>query len=40
MVEDEALADEDVYAEWQDGVLRAESPADSAICRRGRGGSE
>jgi hypothetical protein len=34
------LADDDVYAEWQDGVLSAERPAESAMWRRGRGGSE
>lgn len=35
-----ALDDDDAYAEWQDGVLRAERPADRAMCRSGRGGSE
>ena len=37
VVEDEdALAEEDVYAEWHAGVLRADSPADKAICRSGK----
>lgn len=31
VVDDEAFADEDVYAEWQDGVLSAERPALRAI---------
>lgn len=26
--------------EWQDGVLRAERPAERAMCRRGTGGRE
>ena len=29
-----------VYAEWHEGVLRAERPAESAICSNGRAGSE
>jgi hypothetical protein len=31
---------DDVYAEWHRGVLRAESPAESAICNNGCDGSE
>lgn len=40
VVELEAFAEEDVNAEWHAGVLRAERPAESAMCRRGRGGRE
>ena len=40
VVDDDALAEEDVNAEWQAGVLRAERPAESAMWRSGRGGSE
>jgi hypothetical protein len=31
VVDEEALADEDVYAEWQAGVFRADRPADRAM---------
>jgi hypothetical protein len=31
---------DDVYAEWQRGVFRADRPADSAICRSGCDGNE
>jgi hypothetical protein len=40
VVDEEAFADEEVSAEWQAGVLRAERPALRATWRRGRGGSE
>jgi len=34
------LADEEAKAEWQAGVLRAERPAERAMCRRGRVGRD
>lgn len=40
VVDEDALADDDVYAEWQAGVFSAERPADKAMWRSGRGGSE
>jgi len=40
VVEDDALPEEAVKAEWQEGVFKAERPAERAMCRRGRGGSE
>jgi hypothetical protein len=40
VVDEEALADDDVNAEWHAGVLRAERPAERAMWRRGRGGRE
>ena len=30
---------EDMCEEWQEGVLRAERPAESAMCSKGTGGS-
>jgi hypothetical protein len=39
VVDEDAFADEDVYAEWQAGVLSADKPALRAIWRSGRGGS-
>lgn len=39
VVESELELD-DVYAEWQAGVFRADNPADKAICNRGRDGSD
>lgn len=40
VVDEAALAEEDVYAEWHAGVLRADRPALRAMWRSGRGGSE
>ena len=40
VVDEEALAEDDVKAEWQAGVLSADRPADRAMWRSGRGGSE
>lgn len=40
VVLEEAFAEEDLTAEWQEGVFRAERPAERAMWRRGRGGSE
>jgi len=34
------VVDEGRWAEWQEGVLRAERPAERAMCRRGTGGRE
>lgn len=39
VVEKEFELDE-VYAEWHEGVFRADSPAERAICNRGRDGSD
>lgn len=38
VVELTVLDDEDATGEWQDGVLRAERPAERAMWRRGREG--
>lgn len=38
--EDDGDADEERCDEWQDGVLRADRPAESAMCRSGTGGNE
>lgn len=40
VVDEEALAEDDVKAEWQAGVLSADRPAERAMWRSGRGGSE
>lgn len=40
MLVEKELELDDVYAEWHDGVLSADRPADSAICNNGRDGSE
>lgn len=40
VVDEDALADEEVNAEWHAGVLRAERPAERAMWRSGRGGRE
>ena len=40
VVVDKELELEDVYAEWQEGVFKADIPADNAICNRGRRGTE
>ena len=39
-MDEEAFAEDDVYAEWQAGVLSADRPAERAMWRRGRGGRE
>lgn len=39
VVELAVLDGEDETGEWQDGVLRAERPAERAMWRRGREGS-
>jgi hypothetical protein len=31
---------EEAYAEWHEGVLRADSPAERAMCKRGWDGNE
>jgi hypothetical protein len=39
VTEDEEVGEmEDAWVEWQEGVLRAERPAESAMCRRGTEG--
>ena len=39
VTEDEEVGDmEDMWEEWQEGVLRAERPAERAMCRRGTEG--
>ena len=40
MVDEEAFEELLAYWEWQDGVLSAERPAERAMWRRGRDGSE
>lgn len=40
VVEEWGFELEDAYAEWQDGVFRAERPAERAMCKRGRVGSD
>lgn len=35
-----ALDEDEAYCEWQEGVLRADRPAERAMCRSGLGGSE
>lgn len=40
VVVDKKLELEEVYAEWQDGVLRADKPADNAICNNGLEGND
>jgi hypothetical protein len=39
VTEDEDVGEmEDICEEWQEGVLRAERPAERAMCRRGTDG--
>jgi hypothetical protein len=38
--DDDALAEDDVYAEWHAGVLSADRPAERAMWSSGRGGRE
>ena len=38
MVDEEAFDEDEAYTEWHDGVLRADSPADRAMCKSGFGG--
>lgn len=40
MVTDKEFVLDEAYAEWQAGVLRADKPADNAMCSNGRGGRE
>jgi hypothetical protein len=40
VVADKEFELEEAYAEWQEGVLRADSPAERAICNSGRGGRD
>lgn len=40
VVVDRELVLDEAYAEWHAGVLRADKPAERAMCSNGRGGKD